>query len=45
MLILKICTDLYKRNDSFINHRRKLQYLLDGLIQFNGIKPLKVFTQ
>jgi len=40
MLILKVFPDLYKMNDSFINHRRKLKYLLGWLIEFNGvIKP------
>lgn len=29
--------DFHKRNDSFINHRRTLQYLWDGLTQFNSL--------
>lgn len=46
MLILKIFPDLYKMNDSFVNQKRKLKYLLGWLIEFNGvIKPLRIFTQ
>lgn len=29
--------DFHRRNDSFKNHRRKLQYVWDGLTQFNGL--------